>query len=93
MLILKRSRVAEVLMKKPSEEGKELKEYKMSDIKARNVMTQCLVDIVLEFVMHKTTAKELMDTLHFTNIKMGFSQQIDFQRKLRNSKFKRIHRL
>ncbi|KAJ8874771.1 hypothetical protein PR048_025637 [Dryococelus australis] len=47
ILILEQSHVAEVLMKKPFKEEKELKEYKMSDIKARNIITQCLADNVL----------------------------------------------
>ncbi|KAJ8869785.1 hypothetical protein PR048_028793 [Dryococelus australis] len=80
MLILEQSRVAEVLVKKPPEKEKELKEYKMIDIKARNIITQCLADNVLESRMNKTIAKELMDTFDSTYIKKRINRQDDLQR-------------
>ncbi|KAJ8885699.1 hypothetical protein PR048_011897 [Dryococelus australis] len=73
MLILLQFHVAEVLMRKPPEEEKELNVYKMSDIKARNKNTQCLAHNMLESVMDKTMAKELMDILDYTYIKKGIS--------------------
>ncbi|KAJ8888618.1 hypothetical protein PR048_008110 [Dryococelus australis] len=57
MLILEQSPVAEILVKRPTKEEKALKEYKMSDIKAKNIITQCLAENVLESIMDKTTAK------------------------------------
>jgi len=52
--------------------------FNKTDIKARNIIAQCLTDNVLE-MKHKLSAKEILKTLRNTYQKTG----IQLQRKLK----------
>lgn len=86
-LILEQNGVLDVISTTPPA-GNVDEDFKKSDVKARNVIVQCLSDNILEMVKAKKTAKEIMDTLKGTFQKSGIASQVQLQRKLRTIKFK-----
>lgn len=58
-----------------------------NDVKARNIVVQCLADNMLEVIKEKKTAKEVMTALSNTYTKKGISSQVMLQKKLRSMKF------
>lgn len=86
-LILEQRDVLDVLSSDPPVDEAQRANFKKSDVKARNIIVQCLDDSILEMVKDKTTAKEMINTLKATYEKTGISTQISLQRKLRSMKF------
>lgn len=86
-LLLEQANVLEVLSSNPPEEPTELATFNKSDIKARNIIVQCLSDNVLEMVKTKTSARQIMEALQGTYVKKGISTQVQLQRKLRSLKY------
>lgn len=62
-------------------------EWKKKDLKAKNLIVQCLSDNTLEMIKSKTTAKEIMDTLSSTYSKSGLFTLVQLQNKFRNMRF------
>ncbi|KAF2886088.1 hypothetical protein ILUMI_20086 [Ignelater luminosus] len=58
--------------------------FKQNDVKARNIIMQCLADNMLKVVTLKKTAKEMIEALSGTYTKKGM--QVQLQRKLRGLK-------
>ena len=86
-LLLEHHGVLEVLSQTVPTDPVELDKFKKTDLKARNLLVNCLSDTVLEMIKSKTTAKEIIDTLKGTYLKSGVASQVQLQRKLRNMKF------
>lgn len=86
-LLLEQYEVLEVVNMEPPTDPNTLLDFKKNDLKARNIIVQCLADNVLELVKNKTTAKEIMDTLAGTYKKQGLARQVQLQSKLRNMKY------
>lgn len=55
-----------------------------SDVRARNIIVQCLADNMLELIKNKTTAKDILKSLENTYTKKGIASQV-MQRKKFNS--------
>lgn len=86
-LILEQAGVLEVLDTVPPANADELAKFKKCDVKARNIIVQCLSDTLLEMIKSKSTAKEIMEALSSTYQKKGISTQVQLQKKLRSLKF------
>lgn len=86
-LILEQKGVLEVLNKSPPTNEGELREFEKDDVKARNIIVQCLADNVLEMIKDKKTAKEIMQELRGTYTKVGIAMQVQLQRKLRTLQY------
>jgi len=61
--------------------------FNKTDIKARNIIVQCLTDNVLEMMKHKPSAKEVLKMLKNTYQKTGIATQYNCKE---NSKFLNI---
>lgn len=66
---------------------RELETFQKHDVKARNIIVQCLADNVLETIKEKETARQMIETLKNTYQKTRIATQIQLQRKLRTLKF------
>lgn len=86
-LILEQKDVLSVLTEAPPTDQDALQNFRKADVKARNIIVQCLDDSILEMVKDKETAKDMMDTLRVTYEKTGISSQIILQKKLRSLKY------
>lgn len=88
-LILEQSDVDEAILETITPTRAAENEFKKKDVKARNIIVQCLSDNVLETVKNKTTAREMYKHLCETYRKTGLVTQVELQRKLRCMKFER----
>lgn len=86
-LLLEHHGVLEMLSTIPPVEPTEHATFKKSDVKARNLIVNCLADNVLEVIKEKTTAKEIIDTLRGIYVQSGVASQVQLQRRLRNLKY------
>lgn len=86
-LLLEHHDVLSVLSEDPPTSSAELVSWRKNDLRARNLIVQCLGDNILEMIKNKSTAKEIMNTLSQTYKKSGVASQVQLQRKLRNMKF------
>lgn len=85
-LALEQANVLEVIENDPPIDATQLLEYNKKDVKARNIIVQCLSDIMLEMIKTKKTAREIMDSLSLTYQRKGVSTRVQLQRKLRDLK-------
>ncbi|KAK9678975.1 Zinc knuckle [Popillia japonica] len=86
-LILEQQGVLETISSTPPEDEAKKKTFEQNDVKARNIIVQCLADNILETIKDKTTAKDIMDALKGTYLKTGIANQVQLQRKLRSMKY------
>ncbi|KAG5881370.1 hypothetical protein JTB14_005197 [Gonioctena quinquepunctata] len=86
-LILEQADVLNVLEIDPPTNAAELENFRKSDLKARNIIVQCLSDNMLEMIKSKPTAKEILNALSSTYQKKGISNQVQLQKKLRSLKY------
>lgn len=86
-LLLEQNDVLQVLTEVAPTESNQLDTWKKKDLKARNIIVQCISDGIIEMIRDKTTAKDIMDTLRNTYVKTGVASQVQLQRKLRNMKY------
>lgn len=86
-LLLEQKEVLNVLTEEPPTEAEKLVAWKKSDLKARNIIVQCISDNIIEMIRNKTSAKEIMDTLSGTYARSGVASQVQLQRRLRNMKY------
>lgn len=86
-LLLEHYEVLDVLDMEMPTEPTRLAEFKKRDVKARNVIVQCLTDDVLNTVKDKTTAREIMQVLRNTYYRKGIANLVQLQNKLRNLKY------
>lgn len=86
-LVLEQAGVLEILETDPPQDTAGFTAFKKNDMKARNIIVQCLSDNILEMIKTKTTAKEIMNVLNTTYHKKGISTQVQMQRKLRSLKY------
>lgn len=88
-LLLEHHSVLETISTDPPDENEvaALATFKKNDVKARNLIINCLADNVLEMVKGKNTAKEIIEVLKGTYLQSGVAYQVQLQRKLRNLKF------
>lgn len=82
--MLEQKEVIDVVSMQPPQDPVKLAEFRKNDVKARNIIVQCLADNMLETIKDKKTAKEIMDTLKGTYLKKGIANQVQLQQKLRN---------
>jgi len=82
-LILEQSNVFNVLNQEPPTDVQLLEAFRKADVKARNIIVQCLADNMLEMIKTKETAQAMMKTLQDTYQKKVISTQIALQKKLR----------
>ncbi|KAK9731663.1 hypothetical protein QE152_g13507 [Popillia japonica] len=85
-LLLEQAEVIKIVNDDPPRETSPLYEsFSKNDIKARNIIVQCIID-TLEGIYSKkgisTTAKGIIDTLEGIYSKKGISTQVQLQRKL-----------
>lgn len=86
-LILEQHGVLDVLKTEVPTNETEAVAFNKKDVKARNIIVQCLADNVLEMIKNKKTAKEIVDELRGTYTKVGIATQVQLQRKLRTLKY------
>ena len=86
-LLLEHHGVDKALEQDPPTETTGLEAFLKIDLKARNLLVQCLADNVLEIVKTKKTAKEMITELRGTYQSIGLAKQVQLQKKLRNMKF------
>lgn len=86
-LILEQKNVLKTITEDPPTDQDELSSFIKNDVKARNIIVQCLSDNLLETIKDKKSAKDIMDTLKRTYLKKGIANQVQLQKKLRNMKF------
>lgn len=88
-LLLEHHSVLEVIsIDSPAEsETNAFATFKKNDIKARNIIINCLAENILEMVKGKNTAKEIIEVLRGTYLQSGVAFQVQLQRKLRNLKY------
>lgn len=86
-LLLEQNEVLDVLEMDPPRDPNRMGDFKKKDIKARNIIVQCLSDNILESVKNKNYAKAIMDELKETYTKRGIANLVLLQNKMRNMKF------
>ncbi|XP_045781562.1 uncharacterized protein LOC123878430 [Maniola jurtina] len=65
-LVLEQHEVLSVLSDAVPSDAVGLAEFNKNDVKARNVIVQCLSDSILTMIKDKKTAREIIDTLNAT---------------------------
>ena len=88
-LLLEHHEVLEMLSTEAPTDPTQLTAFKKKDLKARNLIVNCLSDTVLVMIKDKTTARDIISELKGTYAKCGIANQVMLQRKLRNLKFRR----
>lgn len=86
-LLLEQSNVLNVLNQEPPTDVQLLEAFRKSDVKARNIIVQCLADNMLEIIKTKETAQAMLKTLQDTYQKKGISTQVALQKKLRGLRY------
>ncbi|KAG5872930.1 hypothetical protein JTB14_009340 [Gonioctena quinquepunctata] len=79
-LILEQADVLNVLEIDPPTNAAELENFRKSDLKARNIIVQCLSDNMLVMIKSKPPAKEILNALSSTYQKRAFQIKCNSKR-------------
>lgn len=87
-LLLEQNSVLHVLTEDPPVAAEELAIFKKHDVKARNIIVQCIADNILTMIKDKRTAKEIMETLRATYERKGMKSLVNAQKKWRKMEYR-----